>query len=246
MKTLDILRRLEDAPTDREAIALLSEQLFRLARQVGKSFPELAHEDVAQQVLLSIFLKSQARACVSAIREDADGWLRTCVRNRFRSEHRKTKRSATASLEALAETGPRSLPGEAPQQELGLLAQAEERVVLAMVGYAREGRQPRYREGFDRDWAQALRLAQGDSMDDLLADEGLPRGARDPEHTKARNRVYKNQERLRSALLEAADALAQDGTFSRLEHEQARRFLTHLVRCQRTGAPRLSPSKEAR
>lgn len=114
-----------------------------------------------------------------------------------------------------------------------LLDRAFDRVLAA--------RQERFREAVQRAWQQINQLVfeQVPFTTILLRDEGVDADKDRAEFVRARNRVFKNHERLRIALREASDAMLADGSLTEPDAKALDQALILLFRCQNSPASRI-------
>jgi hypothetical protein len=114
-----------------------------------------------------------------------------------------------------------------------LLDRAFERVLAT--------RQERFREPVQKAWQQITELVfQQVPFNSILArDEGVDPERDRAEFVRARNRVFKNHERLRISLREAGEAMTTDGSLKADEVEGLRQALILLFRCQNSPASRI-------
>jgi|LNFM01.1.fsa_nt_gb hypothetical protein len=102
-------------------------------------------------------------------------------------------------------------------------------------------RQERFREAVVRAWKQINELvfAQVSFATILLRDEGADAAQDRAAFVRARNRVFKNHERLRVALREASDAMLAEGSLTESDAKALDEALILLFRCQNSPASRI-------
>jgi hypothetical protein len=254
MSPSELLLHLEasDPLRERAARALVSllEQLCRgrlvepSSRQSFEVRSRAERDEVISRVALKV-LECSPLPVAGKSDGECRRYLSTMLVRAHIAEFRKRARLVLTGDEKLAtlhrhepsrEEGSAEAADEYVAQARALLDRALERVVSE--------RQARFREPIQRAYAQIVALVfQQEPFNAILArDEGV-----DPERdresfVRARNRVFKNHERLRIALREAGESLAADGSVSPEEAQTLRQAILLLFRCQNSPASRITES----
>jgi hypothetical protein len=102
-------------------------------------------------------------------------------------------------------------------------------------------RQERFRPAVTQAYQQILELVfdQAEFQDVLRRDEGADALVNREEFVRARNRVFKNHERLRIALRETAERMEAAAELSSTDAERLRQAVVLLFRCQNSAASRV-------
>lgn len=231
----------------RALVALLS-QLTRgrltepASRQTFEIRKDAEREEVVSRVALKIL---QCSPLPVAGKSDGEcrRYLSTMLVRAHIAEYRKRARlvltgdDKIATLKGSTHNEDDSAASEAADDYIdrarSLLDRAFERVLAT--------RQERFREPVQRAWKQIVELVfEQVSFNTILArDEGVDTERDRAEFVRARNRVFKNHERLRIALREAGEAMSADGSLHADEQEGLKQALILLFRCQNSPASRI-------
>lgn len=227
-------------------VALLSQLARgRLIEPTSRQSFEIHRDTEREEVVARVALKVLQRSPLP-VAGKSDGecrrYLSTMLVRAHIAEHRKRVKLVLAGDDKIAsmrngdaESGTTSSEAadEYIERAKSLLARAFERV--------RASRQERFREPLDRAWQQLTELVfQQVPFTVILArDEGVAPERDRAEFIRARNRVFKNHERLRIALREASEAMASDGSLEPDEVETLKQALLLLFRCQNSPASRI-------
>lgn len=150
-------------------------------------------------------------------------YLAKCAERAVIDEHRQEQRQA-------------HLPTDFSPEQARVLDGDERALLEKVAAVARNRRAPRYRPDFDATWSELSALVfEGVDLRELLLAEGSLRSdCPETEFIQARNRAYKNHERVRKSLLAAAVEMRSVGQLSADDAELALACLRVLVRCQRS------------
>jgi DNA-directed RNA polymerase specialized sigma24 family protein len=217
------------SPGRDRAYGIVAPFLASRARQHGARDPE----DIAQQVLIKLMTRAQGGETPWTNPAAGKAYLAKCAERAAIDEHRREQRHSGLS--------PDLIPGPGP-----LLDGDERALVEKVAAVARSRRAPRYRAEFDATWSQlsALVFEDADLRELLQAEGALDQGSSEADFVKARNRAYKNHERVRDALRAAAGEMRNTGQLSADDAELALACLRVLVRCQRSELRSVSPSRK--
>lgn len=189
-------------------------------------------ESIAQDVLSKLLTRARGGETPWSNPAAGKAYIARCAERAAIDEHRREQRQARLPTDFSPEPAP-ALDGD------------ERALVEKVAAVARNRRAPRYRPEFDATWSELSALAfQGADLRELLLATGtLQAGCSEAELIKARNRAYKNHERVRKALLAAAVEMRNAGQLSAEDAELALACLRVLVRCQRSEPLSVSGSR---
>jgi DNA-directed RNA polymerase specialized sigma24 family protein len=212
-----------------QAYTMVASFLERCASRCGARDAE----NVAQHVLSRLLTRARGGETPWATPAAAKGYLAKCAEHAAIDEHRREQRQSRLPTDFSPEQAP-TLNGD------------ERALIEKVAGEARNRRAARYRPEFDATWRQlsAVVFEGTDLRDVLLAESTLQSGSSEADFIKARNRAYKNHERVRKSLLAAAVRMAEAGQLSADDAALAIACLRVLVRCQRSEAAGVSRSRK--
>jgi hypothetical protein len=252
MTPSELLLHLEPDDPQREraakALVALLTQLVRgrLVEPASRHTFEIRRDSEREEVVSRVALKIlQCSPLPVAGKSDGEcrRYLSTMLVRAHIAEYRKRSRLVLAGDDKIAsmrsatttegETASSDAAGDYIERAKSLLDRAFERVLAS--------RQERFREPVQKAWRQITELVfQQVPFNAILArDEGVDPERDRAEFVRARNRVFKNHERLRIALREAGEAMTFDGSLKADETEALKQALILLFRCQNSPASRI-------
>ena len=252
MSPSELLLHLEasDPLRERAALALVSllEQLCRgrmlepSSRQSFEVRSRAERDEVVSRVALKV-LECSPLPVAGKSDGECRRYLSTMLVRAHIAEFRKRARLVLTGDDKLA-----TLQSHEPAPDEGRTEAVDDYVTRARALLDRafervlSERQERFREPIQRAYAQivALVFLQEPFNAILARDEGVdPERDRDA-FVRARNRVFKNHERLRIALREAGETLAEEGAVHPDEAQALRQAILLLFRCQNSPASRVT------
>lgn len=168
-------------------------------------------------------------------------YLSTMLVRAHIAEYRKRSRLVLPGDDKLV-----AMRGAAPVEEVSQPSTeqwvADAKAVLRRVfDRVQSERQERFRAGIETAFTQIIELVfdQVEFNTILKRDEGVDPVTDRDAYVRARNRVFKNHERLRIALRETAEVMEKSQALSKLEGEKLRQAVMLLFRCQNSPASRV-------
>jgi hypothetical protein len=236
-------------PAARALVALL-EQLSRgrLVEPSSRQSFEVRSAPERDEVVARVALKV-LECSPLPVAGKSDGecrrYLSTMLVRAHIAEYRKRARLVLTGDEKIA-----ALSGQEPPQDDARTDAADAFVARARAlldrAFARvlAERQERFRPPLQQAYEQIVSLVfQQVSFNAILArDEGVDPVRDRAAFVRARNRVFKNHERLRVSLREAGEALTRDGSLQPHESDALRQAILLLFRCQNSPASRVVDS----
>jgi hypothetical protein len=232
----------------RALVALLSLlSRGRLFEPASRQSFEIRREEDRQEIVSRVALKIlQCSPLPVAGKSDGEcrRYLSTMLVRAHIAEHRKRSRVLLPGDDKLpvlhgpsATLDPNPPNSEAAEDYIdrarALLDRAFNRVLST--------RQERFKAPVERAWRQITELVfeQIPFAKILARDEGVDAARDRSEFIRARNRVFKNHERLRVALREASQAMVADGSLNESDARALDHALILLFRCQNSPASRI-------
>ncbi|MDP3276339.1 MAG: hypothetical protein Q8Q09_14150 [Deltaproteobacteria bacterium] len=251
MTPADVLSHLELGDPQREAaaralIALLQSLVrMRLTEpSSGHSF-EIQGADLRDDLVAKIALKVIDRSPLP-VAGKSDGecrrYLATMLVRAHIAEYRKRARIDLPGDDKLLATRTAEPSHDESPSDDALAWIAVARTLLnRCVEHAVQARQARFHESLRTSWSQleAMVFDQVSFADILLRDENADANVDRAQFVRARNKLFKNHERLRTALRESSDRMLKEQLVSEDEHSHLGKALSLLFRCQNSPASRI-------